>query len=199
MKKIWIRVLFVCLAIFSLALTTYAWIIPDKDVNGFDAYTDGVTFDFKISESTNTTEVFRVSNIVFFDADATDNKNEVDALAACFVEVELVISNTCMNKIEVKLSQINLDKSKPYVACFFSNTKLESFDSQTYKSVQAVIDKYQEGSITIDASSENQIITGKIYMYVIGVQPDDNANNDFLNANDGTYTFTVKMSAEGVN
>ena len=199
MKKIWIRVLFVCLAIFSLALTTYAWIIPDKDVNGFDAYTDGVTFDFKISENTNTTEVFRVSNIVFFDADATDNKNEVDALAACFVEVELVISNTCMNKIEVKLSQINLDKSNPYVVCFFSNTKLESFDSQTYKSVQAVIEKYQEGRITIDASSENQIITGKIYMYVIGVQPDDNANNDFLNVSDGTYTFTVKMSAEGVN
>lgn len=199
MKKIWIRVLFVCLSIFSLALTTYAWIIPDKDVNGFDAYTDGVTFDFKISESTNTTEVFRVSNIVFFDADATDSKNEVDALAACFVEVELVISNTCLNKIEVRLAQSNLDKSKPYVVCFFSNTKLESFDTQTYLKVQDVIDEYQEGILTIDASSENEIKAGKIYMYVIGVQPDDNANNDFLNASDGTYTFSVKMSAEGVN
>lgn len=199
MKKIWVRVLFVLFAIFSLALTTYAWFVPDEESNGFDGYTEGITFDFEINDNLNITEEFKVSNIVFFDIAASNNKSEVDYLLDCAVMVELNLINTSKHKIEVSISQVIEAIDVPHVRLFFSDAPITSLDTTVFTSCQDVINNYQNVNITIDSSSATDLKAGKVYMYVIGVQPDSSSNNDFLNVPNGTYKFKVNMSAEGIN
>ena len=199
MKK-WLSIFFICLSVTVLSGITYAWFIPNNQANGIDGYTDGIIFEYELSNYGSFIEEFDVTNLTFFDPNGHNNDSdealyELEYFLESAIEVRLIITNTCRYDIELTVSQLNLDKTKPHVLCIFSETKITSIDA--YSSIQDIIDKSVNSVTRLNTKSLSGNYSSKtIYMYIIGIQPDDNATDEFL---DDTYSLEIEMKAVGVD
>lgn len=198
MRK-WMSILVICLSLIVITGITYAWIAPNNQAKGIDGHTDGIIFEYELSNYGSFVEEFDVTNLVFFDTNGhNDDQEEASFELEYFLDsaiaVELVITNTCKYDIELTVSQGVIDENNPYVKCIFSESKITSVDS--YTSIQDIIDSNSD----IQQRINTQNLTGTfnsitIYMYIIGIQPNDLATDEFL---DDTYNLEIKMKAVGV-
>lgn len=199
MKK-WLSIFFICLSIAVLTGITYAWIAPNNQANGIDGYTDGIIFEYELSNYGSFIEEFDITNLTFFDPNGHNNDSdealyELEYFLESSIEVQLIITNTCRYDIDLTVSQLNLDTNNPYVLCIFSEKKISSVES--YTSIQDIINGCDDITTTIRTQNLDDTFNSvSIYMYIIGIQPDDNATDEFL---DDTYSLEIEMKAVGVD
>ena len=199
MKK-WFSVLVVLLSVVVLSIATVAWIAPNNRANGIDGHTDGIMFEYNLDGIGSFVEEFDVTNLTFFDInghydDQDEALFELDYFLEEATEVKLTFTNTCKYDIHLNVRQQNLDASVAHVLCIFSKTQIT--DVSTYNSIEELINSCDEVSLDINTQNLNGTFNSEvIYMYIIGVQPDDSASDKFL---DSTYGLELYMKATGVD
>ena len=199
MKK-WFSVLVVLLSVVVLSIATVAWIAPNNRANGIDGHTDGIIFEYNLDGIGSFVEEFDVTNLTFFDInghhdDQDEALFELDYFLEEATEVKLTFTNTCKYDIHLDVRQQNLDTSVAHVLCIFSKTQIT--DVSTYNSIEELINSCDEVSLDINTQNLNGTFNSEvIYMYIIGVQPDDSASDEFL---DSTYGLELYMKATGVD
>lgn len=180
-RKMIISVILLIVSIISLFTITYAWIISRVETPSIDGTTTGVKFTYELKDLDK--QNYNIKNIAFFDINREEEKQYFSDLATC---VELVICNTGSINMTYSIKQIEDSKEEAYIQCIFSTSKIESItdDFSTFIDNNKTLSNQD-----IEVNSE-----ATIYLYVFGVQPNENSNNSFL---DKEYSFSIEIIGEG--
>ncbi len=179
----------------------YGWFINQSNTEPIDANTKGIVFSYKVSDGIDEkTDVlaYSVKNVSFFDKDSEDEGKYFLDMA---LEIEFKITNVCDYDLAVSL-EFTADEATtgPHLEGLLTSEKITS--TTNYTTVENVLEDKKVGDdanritlpnkIGAKGNTDNVSVTGTAYLYLFGVQPDDAANNEFL---DETYGFSVLLSA----
>ncbi|MGM9972181.1 MAG: hypothetical protein ACI35W_07210 [Anaeroplasmataceae bacterium] len=172
---------------------TYAWFINAKKTESVDVSTNGIVLSYTINDEddVNTLE-YTLDNISFFDV---DSEHEGKYFTTMAVVIQLNLENHSKKDVDITVSTGNNSANSPYVEAVVTN---EEIDSSTYN--KSVLDYLSDNSLTNSytiknvVSQETAVVDASVvYLYVYGVQPDDDATNDFLSE---TYNLTINIKAD---
>lgn len=181
-------------SVFSLAIialsVTFGWFLNVNKTDAIDTTTKGIVFSYVITDGKTEKKdvsVYDVKNVAFFDIDSEYEGVYFKDMACC---ITLVYENVCDDDIEITLNfePSNTEENSPYLDAVFSIEDLEMKES--YKSVQNLLDDNAHGEIVVDEIAKSEKKT--VYMYVFGVQPNDDANNDFFTSDIYGFKLTAK-------
>ena len=190
------------IASFLLAIiigsTLYAWYVKTSHTESVDVTTNGIVLSYQIDDSEEiNVQTYNISNLAFFDIDSEYEGKYFSTMAHM---IEVKITNKSKKKVDITLSYVDISSDEnPYVACIITNntTVLNSsaFDGsvEDYISTNNLEDNYKY--LNVEKNT-----TKTYYVYIYGVQPDDDASNDFLYSNQAqnigqTYQFELQIEA----
>lgn len=205
-KKIIKPIILSITAIVILVISTivYAWYTNVDRVNQeLDGSTNDIVLDYTINSEASTTKNYSISNLTFFDINSNEETKYLSSMA---IKVKLNIKNYSKNAVDVTITfDTNKDDSNAYVdGIVWQDENLPISDNYSN------IEEYIKGNnFTRECKIENMEKSTDstpdyyVYIYLFGVQPNDNKNNDFLYTIDENgdrtyipYNFTITIKAE---
>ncbi len=188
---------FVVILITSISIL-FAWFTLQQRTTPINGTTTGVKFAYSINAGDVNQEKFEINNLVFFDIDNldTDNfENEKNYFLHQATMIEIVLSNTGDIDLTYTISQVSPNTDSAYVLCFFSSTLLTQTDIDKETTLENLASSKSNVSGSLIKYNESTSIanSASVYVYIIGVQPNDDAkNSEFLNE---TYYFQIEINA----
>lgn len=180
-NKLLISFSLLVVSIFSLFFVTYAWIINRVNSPSIDGSTTGIKYVYELKDYQK--EDYTIKNIAFFDINRELEKDYFIDMATC---VEIVIENTGDINLLFTISQVMTSENNScYIQCVFTTQKISSIDN--FESFIKENKSIENEELLIDESKT-------IYMYVFGIQLDENSSNEFLN---DSYNFSIEIVGEG--
>lgn len=193
--------------IVTCASIAYAWFTFQKPTKEINAETSGVSFTFKISDSTYTSNYqYSVSNLAFFDVTDPD---ELDDFLSMSCEISVKVINTSKSAVSYSIYQsLPATLSGEYIYCLLSSTQITAttitnLNDNNSDDIISISDLYSatntlSGNLTAYSSTAS-VITDEVdfYIYLFGVHDEtndaDNDDNSFL---DDTYSFAVSIKCK---
>lgn len=196
----------ILLTIASLS-ATYGWYTNTTRIGKIDAETKDLAFGYIFNDdsSTENTQEYSIDNLAFFDIDEAANERKYIAIMA--TSIKIFIENYSSDEIDYSISFASEKKSTgstgsetsiAYVAGFFSQyqisddewkTDLEDFLSTNDKTIASA-----DGGTLAGTTGSQANATATVYLYLIGIQEIDTAENDFL---DESYNFKITLRGSG--
>lgn len=188
-KKLIVLITSVVFLLVISITSIYAWYINQERIEVLNPSTNGIVFSYKIDDTSITNETFDVKDVAFFDVDSSYEGKYFTDMA---VIIAFDVTNKSSRAINIEFSYtLPESEENPYIACIFSNSNTIDSKDATGSVEEYLEDNGLTNEATIENVEKNQTI--KIYAYIYGIQPNDAANNDFL---DDTYSITINI--EGV-
>ena len=192
-----VTVIVACIAMVLVTIgLVYGWFLDLNKTDAIDAETKGIVFSYTITDGTTSkTDVqsYDVKNVAFFDIDG-DGEGKYFSDMAC--EIELDVKNICDKNISVSFT-FTPDQAEtgPHLGGLFTSVKLSTdANIKTYNTVNALLAAKKEATnyyeFTYNSIAPED--TEKVYLYIFGIQPDDDADNTFFSS---SYGFEIKMRA----
>lgn len=201
-KKIISMFIMSCVLLITVSISlVYGWIVYEKDTEYIDGNTSGIKFVYEINDELKVQSCkYSISDVAFFDI---DNLGEINHFLEMACEIKLEVRNTGDLDLNYTISQtagMVSAESTAGIICLFSQSQLTASSISSYETINAMITsssspvsesvsgnlvKYNEASSTSDSDT--------YYVYIIGVQTNDQANNDFLSL---TYDFTITINTQ---
>lgn len=159
-----------------ISSTLYAWYVRTSHTESVDVTTNGIVLSYQIDEGDTNVETYSISDLVFFDIDS-DYEGKYFTTMSHMIQID--ITNKSKKNVDITLSYIDISSlTDPYVACVIADDdELDSLSS-TGSVLEYISDNDLETTFTYLNVAKNQ--TKSFYVYIYGVQPDDDATNDFL-------------------
>lgn len=170
----------------------YAWLSrQSRQLTELDGNSGGAKFSYTINEGSVNQENYAITGLSFFDIDSEAETE--DFLSMSFV-LEIELNNTGPIGINYEISQnlAGIDTEvDPYILCIFSDTEIT--DTTSYSTISDIIASGNTLTGSLGAYSTSATTDSTtFYVYVIGAQPDDGAENSFLGS---TFEFMLSISA----
>ena len=185
------------LLLIAISTVMYSWYVNINQTNNVDVTTNGVIVTYEIDTDSKTTDTnsYTISDLVFFDEDS-DFEGKFFTKMAHLVRFD--ITNKSKKSVDITLANntnysSNIANKTPYATCVIAKTNAYDSTLTTYttSSVEGYIDDVElSKSSTITNVAVDDFAT--FYVYVYGVQPNDEATNDFLSE---TYSFDLTITA----
>lgn len=191
-KRMFFIIISCLLIIMASTSIVFAWIITQKNTNEIDANTSGIKFVYSVDgEKKLTSSEYLINNLSFFDIDST---YEIDDFLSMACLVTINVKNTGDIDLNYSVSQtsgaVDADNTAG-VLCIFSDTLIT--DVSSYSTINDLISDPNIASGSLEKYSGSNNVD--VYVYIIGVQTNDNATNDFLSS---AYTFTITIATTSV-
>lgn len=197
-RRVSMKKRFILTAVLSLAAIAvvsigivFAWFLARTNTQPIDFSTDGIVFSYKINDDKENVSSYDVTNVVFFDADST-SEGEFFYDMACVVKVEY--ENVCNAKIDINLTFNPLqEETGAHLDALITGeeiTKAQTEGLDTVDSIVSALAQEDHTNRTFTLSQLEKGDKGVIYVYLYGVQPVDNSNNDFF-ADDYGFSLTA--------
>lgn len=187
----------IILIIFSLlflASTTYGWIIYENKTKPININTNGLKFVYNIDDELKVDDItFSINDLTFFDIDEVgETKYFVDM--ARMIKLEIVNTGDVDLSYTVEIVNGLYTNLTPGVLAIFSDTLLTEASFNNNLSIIDQIENFEQtNSGEIIKYQDDTASSSTVYVYIIGVQLDKAATNDFL---DETYNFSLRISAD---
>ena len=176
----------------------FGWYVNSDKSQNVDVITDGIILSYTFDDRTTVNETtYEVDNLVFFDL---DNEKEGKYFTSMAVLMQINIENKGSSDVNITVSQGMSASEDPYVATAVSTSTLDSSDATG--SVEDFLGEGLKTSATVSnvsAFNEATNVGGMatFYVYIYGIQPNDDATNEFLGnyTSKAKYTFSIVISA----
>lgn len=201
--SLWIYIICSVLAVASIGAILFAWYTNTQTTTPVTTITSGIQITYDIKDLNNNTITFETTEtITFYDADSTDELADFNSSinAKDITAFKITLKNTGDTDVTYSIQNIIADNTSPYVACLFSATELTSATYTSGSFPTCIADLYSGTGLGIynaysgdlNKYSSGTVDSDTIYIYLFGVQPNDDTDNDFLSE---TYTFTLKVNS----
>ena len=198
--------------VIIISSTLYAWYVRTSHTESVDVSTNGIVLSYEIDDDDTTvnTTTYSIDNLAFFDFDSEYEGKYFTTM--CHV-IQIEVTNKSKKNVDITLSYVEPNSyDDPFCTCIVSksgtlNSSTETGSIKDYIETNTLADlTYDEDgfieSYNTSSTFENiaRDYSETFYVYIFGIQQDDNATNDFLYSDNAyttgeTYTFKLKLEA----
>lgn len=185
-------IVFICVLSISIG-SLFAWYTSSKTINEINGNSAGVNFSYLIDDKpVSSVDKYSIENLTFFDV---ESEKELSYFVDMSNRITITLKNLSSISVNYTVSQGDLELpidfssltniETAYVKCLFSLEEI------TIGEETKIIDLY--GSYESATGSLNINESVIIYVYIIGVQMNPDADQSFL---DETYNFKINLKTE---
>lgn len=182
-KKLIFISLFIALVVASTSIV-FAWWTKSSATKSITASTSGIIFTYQMDEKTTLNDKYSVSDVPFFAYDETDGVEESSYLLDMACVIEISVTNVSKVEITLESTLTTTSENDAYLTGFFSETKLDALPTSLSNSLSLNIDG------RVEENNETTYSTSTFYLYLYGIQKNNDANNDFLSE---SYDLTLTL------